>query len=158
MLHAGDLGSRQFPVLKHLWPSGSADTALCTWIRNKRTLGNSPAAKVFFCSFHKSEKQQHWGLPPAAPNNSHSWGLSTWSLSHSFSNPDLYQAAKRHSVPGQDLLICPCKDARYVEVTCYLNHTNLPPAVRSTGLRRPRVVVPSGFLLSNSHWNKIRLF
>lgn len=167
-LHTNDLGPRQFPILKHLWPSGSADTVLCTWTRNKRIPGNSPATKVFsspavkafFYSFHKPEKQQHWGLPPAAPNNSDSWDPSMWSLSCSFSNPDLYQTGKRHSVLGQDLLICPCKDAKgqVCEVACYLNRANLPPAARSTGLRRPRVVVPSGFLLSNSHWNKIRLF
>lgn len=62
-------------------------------------------------SWHKPEKQQHWGLSPAAPNSSHSWGPSMWSLSCSFFNPDLYQTGKRHSVLGQDLLICPCKEA-----------------------------------------------
>lgn len=166
-LHTNDLPPRQFPILKHLWPSGSADTALCIQTRNKTISGNSPATKVFsspaakafFCSFHKPEKQQHWELPPSAPN-SHSWDPSRWSLSCSFSIPDLYQTGKRHSVLGQDLLICPCKDAKgqVCEVASYPNCANLPPAARSTGLRRPRVVVPSGFLLSNSHWNKIRYF
>lgn len=111
MLHTNGLGPRQLPVLKHLWYSGSADTALCTWIRNKRILGNSPAVKIFFCSFYKPQEQQHWGISPAAPNNSHSWDPSMWSLSCSFFNPDLYQTGKRHSVLGQDLLICPDKEA-----------------------------------------------
>jgi len=67
----------------------------------------------------------------------------------SFLNSD-YQTIKNH----RHLPIYTSKKEQQnalVAMICYLNHANLPPAVRSTGLRRPRVVVPSGFLLSNSH-------
>lgn len=166
MLHTNDLGPRQFPILKHLWPCGSADTALCTQTRNKRILGNSPAAKVFLCNFHKQLAQTSEATVLRAPTSCSCTSCS--SATADLCDPSaaafpiqIFIRLER----GIQFLARICSSApakmqrvRYVAAACYLNCANLPPAARSTGLRRPRVVVPSGFLLSNSHWNKIRLF